>query len=119
MAYSIDILVSKTRRTKMKTLIYFIIVFCGLIFISCDLSTDPTSSNTHIHKAIGTVSGKEIWVGNVDIFYFGNYDDKTPESEGFKYGDCVYFEADVMLQNKNNHGGTTYWCKLVLIRIYN
>jgi len=113
------ILVTNIKETNMKKFICSIIIFCGLLYTGCDLATDPPSSNAHIRKAIGTVAGNEIWVGNSDIYYFGTYDDKTPASVGFKYGDAVYFEADVMLQNKNNHGGKTYWCKLVLIRLYN
>jgi hypothetical protein len=113
------ILVSNIKETNMKKFICFIIVFCGLLITSCDFATDPSSDNTHIRKAIGTVWNEEIWVGNVDIYHFGTYDDKTPENEGFKNGSSVYFEADVMLHNKNNHGGTTYWGKLLLIRKYN
>lgn len=109
----------------MQKLICLIIILIGFLLISCDLSTDPPAKN--IHKGYGTVYGyeygsqNEIKTGSFDIFHFGDSGDnnKTPESEGFKFGDNVYFEAEIMWSNSNAQGGTTYWCKLLLIRKYN
>jgi hypothetical protein len=109
----------KKMETNMKTCIGLIIVFCGLLLIGCDLSTDPTSNNGNIRKVIGLVSGDDIQVGYADLYCFGDYGDKAPASEGFKTGDNVYFEAEVVLSNKNAQGGTTYWCKLLSIKKYN
>lgn len=94
----------------------------SIIFFSCE---EPTNtSQVQIYKGAGMVdnylSSISVSTGSgFDIFQFGTFDNRTPGTQGFKAGEYVYFEAEKMYWNGNEQGGTTYWCKLLLIRKYN
>jgi hypothetical protein len=103
----------------MKKIFLLSIVLLSLFLMSCeqDLNSPNSQSGKNTYKGNGIVEpyGWEIRVG-LDIYHFGSLDNKTPSSEGFKPGDGVYFEAEIGWSNGNVQGGTTYWCKLLLIR---
>ena len=54
-----------------------------------------------------------------DIYNFGQQGGIGPADFGFKHGDKVYFEAELIYSKINAQGGTTYWCTLLLMRKHN
>lgn len=105
---------------KMKFII--VIALASIILCSCEEPTNTTQ--VQIHKGPGIVdidpsSIRVVTGSGFDLFVFGTFDNRTPGTQGFKTDDYVYFEAEKMYWNGNEQGGTTYWCKLLLIRKYN
>ncbi len=104
----------------MKKLIYPILFFISLLLISCNNPTSPFQLQKQMTNGYGYVDfGNMIDVylsGGINYYEFGSFDDTTPKSQGFYIGNHVYFEAEVMYSNKNSQGGSTFWCKLKLIR---
>lgn len=97
---------------------YFVLLLCAS-FLGCQ---DPTSSEPekHIFKRYGNVvTDWSVSIPrNNDEFIFSSLGDKTASDFGCKKGDYVYFEAEEGYSNGNANGGTTYWCKLILMREY-
>ena len=103
----------------MKKILLLTITLLSFLIVSCE---DPSSPKFPLEqnyfKGNGIVEpyGWAIRVGSLDIYHFGSMDNKTPYSEGFKENDHVYFEAEIGWYKVQPSGGTTYWCKLLLIR---
>lgn len=105
---------------KKKSLI--IVALLSIILFACEEPTNTTQ--TQIHKGAGIVDDDPSAIiertgSSLDIYHFGSLDNITPATRGFKTGEYVYFEAEKIYWNGNDYGGTTYWCKLLLIRKYN
>jgi hypothetical protein len=101
----------------MKIIFLLSIVLLSLFLMSCEQNLNsPLAKNISHEKGLVEPLGEDIRVGAFDIYHFGSIDSKTPASEGFNSGDYVYFEYEPGWSNHNAGGGTTYWCKLLLIR---
>ena len=102
----------------MKIIFVLPVFLISLFLMSCqqDLNSPLAKNIQHEKGVVAPFSGEEIIVNSFDIYHFGSLDSKTPASEGFKSGDYVYFEYEPGWSNTNSGGGTTFWCRLVLIR---
>jgi len=102
----------------MRLIIYYFVLLQSLLFLGCQ---DPASSEPeqHIFKRYGFVHNDwSVWCPNNDVFEFSTLGDRLPPDFGCKEGDYVYFEAEEGYSNGNRNGGTTFWCKLIFMKIH-
>lgn len=102
----------------MKLVVKCFVLLLSFLLFRCE---DPASSTPekHIFKRYGFVNNDwSVWCPNNDVFVFSTLGDKLPSDFGCEDGDYVYFEAEEGYSNGNRNGGTTYWCKLLLMRKY-